>query len=402
MKKYFAFLLVICLLYSLSGCNMNPGPDNNLDPSTESSGSPSTDPSDPTSSGSTVSQAPMVSVSVPVVTDPTLATDGTVVFNYTYQNISLIHPDPDVADKVIVDFLNRIDSFSSSASDIEAAALSNYNGTGSWNPYLCLTAYDPVRVDQGVLSLFGTHATYSGTLHPETEYVSVNYDLVSGEVLDLTDILAKTASADTLYKYVTDALSRLAEEKSLRSNYRELVKPYFSGNLDRSTDWYFSQNGLCFFFQPYELAPYASGVIIAEIPYDLLAGTLDDAYFPAERDTASGTVYVQSFDNAEQSKFTQFADLVLDENGDNILLYTDSSVHSVFIEVGEWSASGAYYTAQHTIFAASGLTPGDAILVETALETSLPTLRLSYQSGTEIHFFYIAKGADNRIQLIPC
>lgn len=402
MKKYIILMLIFCLLYNLSGCNMIPGSDDNDNTSPSGpSTSPSTQPSTSPSVGGSAYQAPMVAVSVPVITTPTLAQDGTVVFNHTYQDMSLILPDGDVAQKVIEDFSNRIYSANRTASNLKTSALANYNSTGNWNPYICLTAYDPIRIDQGVLSLFGSHAEYSGTMHPETDYISVNYNLVTGEVLDLNDVLTNSNVADTLYTHVINSLEKQSTDKSLKRNFKELVKPYFDVNLGKNEDWYFSQTGLCFFFQPYEIAPYASGVITAEVPYTVLAGILEDAYFPAEQDIATGTVSVTDLATADQGRFTKYTELILDENGENVLLYTNTAVQNVRIEAGEWSASGAYYTAQHTIFAASSLTTTDAIMIEAVLESALPQLRISYQSAAETVSYYIAKGANGQLQLIP-
>lgn len=402
MKKYIILMLILCLLYNLSGCNMMPETnDNDTSASTDSSTSPSTKPSTSPSVSEPTYLAPMVAVSIPVITTSTTAQDGTVVFNHTYQDMSLILSDGDVAQKVIEDFSNRIYTANRTASDLKTAALSNYNGSGSWNPYLCLTAYDPIRIDQGVLSLFGSHAEYSGTMHPEADYISVNYDLVTGEALDLSSILAKEDVADYLYGYVIQSLEKQSAEKFLRTNYKELVKAYFGNTMRNNEDWYFSRTGLCFFFQPYEIAPYASGVITAEVPYSVLAGILKDAYFPAEQDAATGTLSAISFAEADQSKFSKYAELILDDSGDNVLLYTNSAVQNVRIDIGEWSASGAYYTAQHTIFAASTLTSSDAILIEATLTPSLPVLRISYQTSAETVSYFITKGTDNHIQLIP-
>ena len=402
MKKFTVFMLIFCLLYSLSGCNIisRPDNDNNTKPS-DFPNDPSTEPSSSPAVGEPVYQPPMVAVSVPVTTVPTQAQDGTVVFNHTYQDMQLILPDADVIQKVTEDFSNRIYSANRTAADIKAAALAAYKGGGSWNPYLCLTAFDPIRIDQGVLSLFGSHAEYSGTMHPETDYISVSYDLVTGKALELNDILADSSANDTIYQHVIASLEKQAAEKTLKRNYKDLVKTYFGDNMAKNEDWYFSQSGLCFFFQPYEIAPYASGVITAEVPYSVLAGILQDAYFPAEQDVTSGTMNATVFSSADHNKFTKFAELILEENGDNVLLHSNAGVQNVRIETGEWSASGAYYTAQHTIFASSSLTSTDAILIEAALESALPRLRVSYQTNGETVSYYIAKGTNGQIQLIP-
>ena len=399
MRKILIMILAICLLLSLAGCTT---PANKTQGSTSSSTSAEPTAEDTTvasDADASVEQMPMVSVAVPVITQTEEAHDGTVIFNYTFQNISLIVPDPEVADKVIVDFLNRIDQTSSNAEAIRSAAQNNYTTGASWNPYLCQITYDPMRVDYGVLSMFGSYASYSGTPHPETSYVSANYDLVTGELLSLDDILTEDASADTLYQSVVDALTLLKEENYLYEGFEETVNDRFSKGLAHDDAWYFSQDGLCFYFSPYEIAPYSSGVIIAEVPYDQLTGILNDAYFPAERETAAGSVDVEIFDENDLEKFTQFAEIVLAEGSDKILLHTDKSVYDIRIETGSWSSDGSTFTPEHTVFAAYSLTPGDAIMVESQFKDTLPTLRLCYTTNGKTVWCYISLSDDGTVAL---
>ena len=68
----------------------------------------------------------MVAVSVPAITEDTKDNNGTVLFQYTYQHMSLVHSKPDIADKIILDFLNRVDSTRTSAQSIADLAKTNY------------------------------------------------------------------------------------------------------------------------------------------------------------------------------------------------------------------------------------------------------------------------------------
>ena len=116
MKKFIIGIICFAMMYCICGCslfttNMSDNslsttqPQNNTVETTEQIIEPTTQPEE-----LPVAQAPMISVSVPITTETESAEDGTIIFKYSYQNISLILPDPDVADKIIIDFLNRIDS----------------------------------------------------------------------------------------------------------------------------------------------------------------------------------------------------------------------------------------------------------------------------------------------------
>lgn len=404
MKRYVILILAICIFTHLTGCALFPtaSPEVTLPPETTAATitptTESTQPEPSTDVPGTSVQIPLASVALPVITESATAADGTVIFNYTYQNIALIAPDPAVADLVIIDFLTRIDATRDTASDIHTMAETAYNGSDNWSPYLCMVSYEPKRIDAGILSLLGAQVSYYGTRHPETVYSAVNYDLITGETLKLNDILAPDVSVNTLLQSTLDALAAREQELYLYGDYEDTVRQLFSGSSVQSS-WYFSNTGLCFYFAPTEIAPYTSGVIAAEIPYDQLAGIIDDAFFPAERDTAAGAVAAQLFTQAELESYSRFSEVVLDAEGDQVLLHADKPVHNIRIETGSWSSTGAFYTPQHTVFAASSLSSGDAIMVQALLSETTPALRLSYDTAEETVSVYIAKDGDEVILL---
>jgi len=402
MRKHIALLMLLLIIFHLSACSSQQEltPDttqtqNTLPPTTEIDPTPeSTQPS----VEATPYKSPLVAISLPTITETQSANDGTELFSYTYQNISLICQDPHVADLVIVDFLNRIDATRLTADRIHSLAQSAYAGQSDWSSYLCMISYDPMRIDPGVLSLFGTQAGYYGSTHPETVYSAVNYDLVSGAPLSLGDVLQDRASIDFLTDEVLGFLSEHAKELYLYEDYETTVREHFaSGNLQNS--WYFTETGLCFYFTPYEIAPYTMGVVKATVPYDRLSGILRDAYFPAETDSASGTLSADQFQDKDLSKFNRFCELIQDTDGQKIILQPEGSVRSIRIETGIWSASGSFFTPQYTLFAASALSEGDAVMIQADLTAALPAIRLSYETDSGITVLFLTLEDQGVIQL---
>lgn len=398
MKPYIAFFLIFSMLLSLAACDLP------LKPAEDSTTSPTEAFTPPESTNSTTEpepvlpQTPLITVSLPVITESSTTDDGTVLFNYTFQNISLVTPDADVADLVIIDFLNRIDATRASAESIHSMALSAYRGQTTWTPYLCMISYTPKRIDSGVLSMFGTQASYYGSPHPETVYSALNYDLVTGTALTLGDILSEGDFIDILLQFTLEALEEQKERSYLYSGYEQTVASLFSGSSLQNS-WFFSPEGLCFYFVPYEIAPYASGVITAEIPYEKLPGILKDAFFPSERDIAAGEVSVSLFKTADLEIYSRFSEVVLTPDSDKLLLHTDETVRNLVIETGTWSSSGSFFTAQHSVFAASSLSSGDAVMIETKLSHT-PTLRLQYDTDDQHVSMYIVLGADGTPLLV--
>lgn len=393
MKKNLLFTLFICLALSIAGCSVHCPAE--IPTVTQTTNVTATDESTTVTTAPTTEvfeQKPMIAVSLPVTEQTEYAEDGTMIFRYSFQNMSLIVSDPEVADKIIVDFLNRIDQTADEATQILTAAKNAYKDNEQWIPYLCQITYNPVRIDTSVLSLMGNFTNYSGLPHPEKYYPSVNYDLLTGDVLCFDDIITDDSASDTIYQYVIEELNTQKEENALYEGFEDTVKDRFAHKTSDEDFWYFSQTGLCFYFWPYEIAPYASGIINAEIPYDKLSGVLNDAYFPSETECGSSEIIAATFSEEDLSRFTQFSEVVLDTSGNKILLYTEGAVNHIQIESGIWNAEGTQFFPEQTVFSAYRLTPGDAIMVESAMTNTLPNLRLSYNtaSGTVINYITLS------------
>ena len=392
MKHIFALLLCATLTVSLLGCGHTDNPPTTTSQETTETTAPTQGATQNTTPIITPEQKPMVAVSLPVITETT--TSGkTILFKNVYQNIELILPEPEVAEKVILDFLIRTDT-GNTADTICAQAEKDYKSTSQyWNPYLCQITYDPMRIDGGILSLYGSHITYDGAAHAGVVNKSVSYDLVTGEVLSLDQVLTNI-STDELYTLVLASLNDQKEAEQLYIGFESTVKERFSKDLSSERDWFFSDEGLCFFFSTYEISPYASGDVVATVPYEKLAGKMDDAYFPAEQDITYGTIRAEVFTDKQLDAYTQMAEVTLDAEGSKIVIYTDLSVQNVQIELGSWSADGAQYTPSHKVFASPALTPGDGIVLQCSAD-GLPALRISYLRGGELCYAYISLNQQN-------
>lgn len=370
MKKLFSIFLAVCLLLSFSACRKK-----------------AKDPTNHTTNNHTATQNPnnnlqidtddsLVAVSVPAVTESTTHDDGTVLFQYTYQNMSLVLDKPQVADKIILDFLNRVDSTTASANSTKEMAKSAYISSANWVPYLYHITYSPTRIDHKVLSLFGNNVVFSGAGHPERTCVSASYDLLTGDVLTLASIMNKDATVRQLLDLVLDGLADMAEGDYLYENYKSTVNNRFL-NTDPAYDenWYFTQTGLCFYFAPYEIAPYSSGVITVEIPYEKLKDILHEAYLPSARGSAACKIQVKPFESIDLNEFSHIAEIVTEKEAKMFMLQTDKAVQDIRIIFSDKSVN-------YTVFAAYSLIPGNGIMIQGSDET-LKNMKISYKSGNE-------------------
>lgn len=377
MKQYLTILLVLTMLLCFASCAKAP------ETPTTSPTVATTLPTEPTESTqqtqpTELPNLPLLTFSAPILSRQHKAEDGALLMTYTYQDFSLILEDPQIADAIVLDLLNYVDYENSAAKSVLADASAAYALGSEWTPFAYSTFFSPERFDQSVLSLYGTHSLYSGSPRPSTASICLTYDLVSGRQLSLQDILVFDFSADVLSQLIVDSLQELSEKGMLFSDYAYVISEMFSTN--RPVDsWYLTNTGLCFYFAPYEIAPYSSGIITAEVPYNALTDLLKAEYFPAETEALLGSLSVQSFQDANPDDFTQFAELVMDEGEEQFLLHTDGCVQNLRVELGSWLDDGSFYP-EAVVFAAPTLCARDGIVVHAGSDT-LQNLRLTYSSS---------------------
>jgi len=372
MKKIIAIILALSLAMTMAACSKSkkktPAPTTGADQNPTAVQTQPTQPTTPTAEPET-----MISVSVGADTENTTASNGAVIFQHTKQKMSLVLHKPEVAEKIIIDFLTRVDSTDKDAAAIESAAKSAYNSNKNWVPYFYRLTYNPTRIDETVLSLFADKITYSGAAHPDRYCAAVSYDLTTGDVLTLASIMTKEAKTDDFCKLVLEELSGRAEGDYLYENYADVVNQRFTADPTQDLGWYFSTNGLCFYFVPYEIAPYASGVINVEIPYAKLQGLLYPDYFPAQRPTAAGKAQISDFTLDLADSFNHTAELVMDTEEKMYLVHAEGTIQD--IRIVHTDTSGSY-----TVFAANSLSAGEAILIQ-ANDDIAKNLELSYLSN---------------------
>ena len=325
-------------------------------------------------------QLPMVAVSIPLSVDTMEADDGNTIFRKTSQSMQLTMRDPDVADKIILDFLNRVDTLTADADTVRQAAEAAYTADDTWANYFLDVIYTINRADHGVLSMYGELTSYSGGNRPLSQCLAANYNMVSGDVLTLGSILYHIDCKDDIANLVVSCLDSVAEEKSLFDDYQDIVMQRFARDESFDEDWYFTNTCLCFYFAPYEIAPSSSGVIITEIPYSDLAGLISDEFFPAEEVESNGEILCVSAENAQMDQFSQIAEMIADNDGEMFFLYTNGTVRNVYIQTIP-STDDYVIEASTSVFSTYTLTPGDAVMLKILPNEETPTLQISYESS---------------------
>ena len=343
---------------------------------------------------------PVAAVTLTPTTEAEILPDGTVLFEYNYPTIHLALPDGEMAETVMLDFLNRIDATGTQAQQVKEAAEEFYTGTAGWNTYFYNLTFSPMRIDAGVLSLYGMESSYSGGMHPNHNACAVNYDLTTGKALKLRHILTADASADKLTSLICSVLAQEAD--ILFSDYALCVEDRFAGDFGADEQWYLSDTGLCFFFSPYEIAPYNAGTIIAELPYEDLTGILLDDFFPHETVITKGTIRLQALEDlAGLNNYSNYSEITLDSGGTSVLISTNSLVYQVKVELGEWNADGTVFTPYSTVFAANAMNRDDAIILKASLSEGLPNIRIQFTSEEMTQAYFLSLHNGNTALTVP-
>ena len=379
MKKF--VILLLCVVILCSGCRTDT-----VEPTVESTIASTPGHTDPPPTSSTAEteppmlySVPLIAVSMPFQEYALSGSDNTIVFRYHCQDLHLTLEDPHVADAIALDFLNAVDVESGAAAKLYREANTAYTGQKDWEPYSMQVTYHTMRLDNSILSMYGSHVAYTGNPRLGVTNSSLTYDLLTGQRLSLRGILTKNFSADALSKLLVDALSPQASQGLLYADYAYVVSEMFSTNTPVE-NWYLSHTGLCFYFAPYDIAPYSTGTVLAEIPYEQLTGILNDAYFPAEQIVLTGNPSVTTFHSADTEALNQFAELILSKNAAEYLLTTNGAVQNLRIQLGTWSEDRTTFTPDTTVFASMALCSTDGIMLQVD-DDSLGRLAIRYESA---------------------
>ena len=401
MKKIQCLVLALLMLFTLAACTSTPAGSGDTTASTtaatDSSATSNTETTIPDSDPGAPLQLPITAVSMPVITEQTTAEDGTVLFTHIYQDVALIAPDAETADKIVLNLLKKIDESASTAQNIRQMAIDDYDPDQTANAFLYKLLYNPKRIDEKVLSLYGSEITYSGGVHPVHVCLSVTYDMATGKELKLQDILVDDSTFDALSQLIIQDLDAHKKEYQLFDGYASVVAQRY-GTASANTDneaWYFSDTGLCVFFSPYDIAPYVAGQILVEIPYDQLNGIVRDDYLVPELPAAEGQIHVALAQDVDLDRFTQFAETTLDTSGERFVLYCDGLVTNVRLVEGSWAPDGSQFFGETTVFLSHTLCPGDAIMVQAAFMDAMPTLQLCYESNGSTYVFFLTQSGED-------
>lgn len=128
------------------------------------------------------------------------------------------------------------------------------------------------RADSRVLSLLYNGFLYEGGVHGYYYYWGENYDTETGSLLKLTDVVNDISAFAAA---VEEELYAHWEPEVFFEDFEP--QQYFKENLDLIS-WTLDSHGVTVYFNPYDIAPYATGVQCATVAFDAKPELFDEKY----------------------------------------------------------------------------------------------------------------------------
>lgn len=299
------------------------------------------------------------------------------------------------SDKASEKISARLNEFQSAyregADAIKSAALAQMDEARSDAPYEYNCSVSVARGDTAVLSLVYDIYTYSGGTHGYTARTARCFDIQSGDELALEDI---TEDAQTLKEFIYGYVLNLAAGEKYTFEGESIFFEDFNAALIELIDgdsWYFANDGLVIFADPYSIASFVQGRIDFVIPYDVLSGLINDKYIPAELEGENGMILAEA-GSKDDTPLKVVGSVELEENGSSILLSAEDTVYRVTVSTADGKE----------IFYRNYLTTGQAIQLLSVIPEDAPSLILNYtlSDGTVITRGIFRGDGENSIMLV--
>ena len=123
----------------------------------------------------------------------------------------------------------------------------------------------------GVVNATANYFVDMGGAHPHQWSIWLNFDFVTGRILEKEDVFHLEASAD-IEALLLDKLIRMQAEDYPDMQVNSLEDLQNMGFLQHTNmfipdNFLLSKRGMLFLFNRYDIAPYSAGEIVIEVPY---------------------------------------------------------------------------------------------------------------------------------------
>lgn len=316
--------------------------------------------------------------------------DGTTYYRQSLGTATVSSKDERAAERINSSLAELYVRFGADAEYTQRVAEDQTDGEQIALSYYC--APSVTRCDTRVLSAVFDVSQDIGGIHADSTRTSRSYNADNGSLLTLADIAKNEEQLKTFIKNYVIGLAAGDDYKEggvsiLFDDFESTIKDL----VDAGANWYFSDNGLVFYANPYDIAPYSRGVLTFEIPYSALAEFIDESFMPVEYEGDNGMLLADDGDKLDRSSLNILGTVTVDEDGQSVVLSAEETVYNVKI-----------YTSGRMLWQRNYLTTGEGVEVKSFIPDAQPNIAVSYElaDGTEIVRGIFQSGNDGSILLV--
>lgn len=316
--------------------------------------------------------------------------DGTTYYRQSLGTATVSSKDERAAERINSSLAELYVKFGADAEYTQRVAEDQTDGEQIALSYYC--APSVTRCDTRVLSAVFDVSQDIGGIHADSTRTSRSYNADNGSLLTLADI---AKNEEQLKTFIKNYVIGLAAGDDYKEGGVSILFDDFESTIndlvDAGANWYFSDNGLVFYANPYDIAPYSRGVLTFEIPYSALAEFIDESFMPVEYEGENGMLLADDGDKLDRSSLNILGTVTVDEDGQSVVLSAEETVYNVKI-----------YTSGRMLWQRNYLTTGEGVEVKSFIPDAQPSIAVSYElaDGTEIVRGIFQSGKDGSILLV--
>lgn len=316
--------------------------------------------------------------------------DGTTYYRQSLGTATVSSKDERAAERINSSLAELYVKFGADAEYTRRVAEDQTDGEQIALSYYC--APSVTRCDTRVLSAVFDVSQDIGGIHADSTRTSRSYNADNGLLLTLADI---AKNEEQLKTFIKNYVIGLAAGDDYKEGGISILFDDFESTIndlvDAGANWYFSDGGLVFYANPYDIAPYSRGVLLFEIPYSALEEFIDEGFMPVEYEGENGMLLADDGDKLDRSSLNILGTVTVDEDGQSVVLSAEETVYNVKI-----------YTSGRMLWQRNYLTTGEGVEVKSFIPDAQPSIAVSYElaDGTEIVRGIFQSGKDGSILLV--
>lgn len=316
--------------------------------------------------------------------------DGTTYYRQSLGTATVSSKDERAAERINSSLAELYVRFGADAEYTRRVAEDQTDGEQIALSYYC--APSVTRCDTRVLSAVFDVSQDIGGIHADSTRTSRSYNADNGSLLTLADI---AKNEEQLKTFIKNYVIGLAAGDDYKEGGVSILFDDFESTIndlvDAGANWYFSDGGLVFYANPYDIAPYSRGVLLFEIPYSALEEFIDESFMPVEYEGDNGMLLADDGDKLDRSSLNILGTVTVDEDGQSVVLSAEETVYNVKI-----------YTSGRMLWQRNYLTTGEGVEVKSFIPDAQPSIAVSYElaDGTEIVRGIFQSGKDGSILLV--